>query len=361
MIAWCIALVVFTSALTWQATAVPPRVVQGGNVQSSAATSWTTTTNGHDISGGYPSALFDGNTATIGMDDHSRYPVWTIMDFSSFVTLKGFRVWVDSETSEPSNYLVYVDSADSVNGLANTSEHFLKLIWAERTPGGQWMEYPFPCRRAKSYKLTFERLDPAKDVVIREIEPIYMTAPTGSTQDVDVTFIERSPKYNFDASKNRPAPGDTVTYTAHLRNRGSSALTNVQCAWYYDGALVQTNSVSIPLSSETITYDANGKSGPLGVTVTYSRAWAEGVHELKFVADTAGAVAEISEANNTVTIMPTGKMVGLCVQENVLHYFDQHQIELGLGANSWEDWAQRQMDTWSTFMRFNGTRERVYL
>ena len=56
-----------------------------------------------------------------------------------------------------------------------------------------------------------------------------------SAIDIDVTYISRTPRYDYDATKNTPAVGDAVTFTAHVRSRGTSATGNFAFKWYIDG------------------------------------------------------------------------------------------------------------------------------
>jgi len=49
---------------------------------------------------------------------------------------------------------------------------------------------------------------------------------SSSAIDIDVTYISRTPRYDYDATKETPAVGDAVTFTAHVRSRGTSATGN---------------------------------------------------------------------------------------------------------------------------------------
>lgn len=47
---------------------------------------------------------------------------------------------------------------------------------------------------------------------------------TDEATDLDVTYIERLPRYDYDAPKNNPVPGDSVTFQGHIKYWGVSTL-----------------------------------------------------------------------------------------------------------------------------------------
>ncbi len=81
-----------------------------------------------------------------------------------------------------------------------------------------------------------------------------------------------------------PDVGDTVTYTATLRNRGTNTIAGpIAGTWRYDDAVVGTVSIAGPIAP--------------GATVTrsLSRTWDGTSHEVKFTIDTADARAGNNE------------------------------------------------------------------
>jgi hypothetical protein len=151
--------------------------------------------------------------------------------------------------------------------------------------------------------------------------------------DLDATYIERTPRYEYDTATNNPHPGDTVTFTAHVKCYGASA-TNVAYRWQIDGATVGTGTIpTISPGSE--------------MNLSQSWSWKDGYHSVSFAVDSSATIAELSEQNNTVTDRTDGLAVGFWVERSLYDYFRQHQRELrGAGSNSWEDWAQRQIAYW---------------
>ncbi|MBN1916658.1 MAG: right-handed parallel beta-helix repeat-containing protein [Verrucomicrobia bacterium] len=159
----------------------------------------------------------------------------------------------------------------------------------------------------------------------------HATDPT----DLDVPLIERTPRYDYDATKNDPAPGDTVTFHGHVKLWGTSGLSSVAYRWELDGE---------ELSSGTMTNLAAGEERVLTQTWT----WQSDRHTVKLIVDPANAIAERSETNNSVEDYTDGIIVGFWVEQSVYDYFHQYQNELGDGANSWQDWAQRQIRKWNS-------------
>jgi hypothetical protein len=154
-------------------------------------------------------------------------------------------------------------------------------------------------------------------------------------RDLDVTYIERTPRYNYDAAKNNPVPGDAVTFRGHVRNWDNVTPT-VDYRWLIDGQIV---------SGGTLTDLAPNEER----VVTLPWTWQAGPHRVKLVVDPDALVPEASEVNNSVEDRTDGLAVGFWVEQSLYDYFHQRQKNLGIGSNSWEDWAQRQMTKWNEY------------
>lgn len=152
--------------------------------------------------------------------------------------------------------------------------------------------------------------------------------------DLDVTFIERLPRYDYDAAKNNPEAGDPVTFIGHIRYQGEETLADASYAWYIDGAEAAAGNLTDILPGEERLVDLPW-------------TWASGSHTLKLTVDPDDDIAELSEANNSREDRTDALIVGFWVEQSVHDYFLAHQAELGVGATSWEDWAQRQMAKWN--------------
>jgi hypothetical protein len=152
-------------------------------------------------------------------------------------------------------------------------------------------------------------------------------------RDLDVTYIERTPRYNYDAAKNNPAPGDLVTFRGHVKN-WDNLTPSATYRWDLDGNPVASGTLSdLQPNEERV--------------VTWQWNWQPGPHLVRLTVDPDNTVAEFSEANNVVEDRTDGIIVGLWVEQSLYNYFHDRQRDLGIGSNSWEDWAQRQMAKWN--------------
>ncbi|MBI9017973.1 MAG: PQQ-binding-like beta-propeller repeat protein [Phycisphaerae bacterium] len=153
---------------------------------------------------------------------------------------------------------------------------------------------------------------------------------TGSVAfgDLDVTLIERYPRYDYDAVKNNPEPGDIVTFKGHIINWSQQA-SEVEYVWLIDGELAQEDATEIAGGAEEV--------------VELEWMWAAGDHTVELIADPYDMIAELSEDNNSIEDHINAIIAGFWVEQSVYDYFHDYQHELGIGANSWQDWIQRQM------------------
>jgi hypothetical protein len=160
-----------------------------------------------------------------------------------------------------------------------------------------------------------------------------LTVQAPGQRDLDVTYIERTPRYDYDAVKNNPAPGDLVTFRGHIKN-WDNLTSSATYRWDLDG---------IPVASGTLSnLQANEER-----VVTWQWNWQPGPHLVRLTVDPDNAVTEFSEANNVVEDRTDGVIVGFWVEQSLYNYFHDRQRDLGIGSNSWEDWAQRQMAKWN--------------
>ncbi len=160
---------------------------------------------------------------------------------------------------------------------------------------------------------------------------------SAQTPDLDVRFIERLPRYDYNAAKNTPAAGDPVTFQAHVRLLGSVPVASAGYRWQIDGATVSTGTIS-------------GLSPGEDRVVSQPWTWQTGPHTVRFTVDPDGLVPERSEQNNSIEDRTDGIIVGFWVEQSVYDYFAQYQPQLpGIGSGSWDDWAQRQMRFWNQF------------
>ena len=152
--------------------------------------------------------------------------------------------------------------------------------------------------------------------------------------DLDVAYIARTPRYVYTLAKNQPAPGDTVTFEGHVANRGGQAAGQFAYAWSIDDVVVLSDTQPDLAPGEMI-------------TLTLNWVWQTGIHTVTLQLDPANSIAEVSEQNNLVADRTNALAVGFWVEQSVYDWFNAHQVELGLGSVSWDDWAQRQLQRWN--------------
>lgn len=157
--------------------------------------------------------------------------------------------------------------------------------------------------------------------------------PTGAP-DWDVTHVERQPRLDLADPKAALQVGQSVYWFAHVRNYGTADAPAVSLEWRVDGKTIHT--------------DRLPKLERFGQTEAILRMTWDGLpHRVEFVVDPPGEVAEASEDNNKLAFSTHARPLGLWVEDSTLQYFHRHQRALGIGSNSWEDWAQRQVRIWN--------------
>ena len=157
----------------------------------------------------------------------------------------------------------------------------------------------------------------------------HVSATFGAAADLDVTYIERLPRYDYSAAKQNPDPGDVVTFQGHVKC-WDGTVSSVGYRWLIDGAIADEGVLTgLGVDEERV--------------VSLSWTWQTGDHWVKLIVDPGGQVAESSEANNVLEDRINAIVAGFWVEQSTYNYFHLYQKELGVGSNSWEDWVQRQM------------------
>ncbi len=182
---------------------------------------------------------------------------------------------------------------------------------------------------------------------------------TNDKFDLDVLFIERTPRINYDANRKTggwPAKGQRVEWVAHLKSWGKRDIAEAGYRWVLDGKVAGKGAIM------------DWKAGT-EKTVSLPWRWEKKRHNLAFILDPEGRFEdEVSRRNNQVTIDTDALAVGYWVEEGLADWMHEHQMKLGDGMNSFEDWGQRQMLIWNQMnanARFgtspNGITDRVRL
>jgi hypothetical protein len=199
----------------------------------------------------------------------------------------------------------------------------------------------------------------------REIFPDYLPVdkvPAAPSQmilskpagvDLDVTYISRSPLYNrYDVSytpdgkpylrpgsesdQRWPSPGELVTFTAHIFNKGTIASGSFSYKWFIDGVEVHSGTLSsLNPGQET--------------TTTYQWAWAHtldserllGSHTVRLTVDPGNIIAETYESNNSLEDRTDAISLVLAVTPEL--YTALETPVDAVYPFSAEDWLQKQI------------------
>lgn len=165
-----------------------------------------------------------------------------------------------------------------------------------------------------------------------------------NTPDLDVQYIGRTPRYawcderppnaNCTNVKIAPTAGDIVTFEGHIANRGDIPTGTFGYVWLIDGVQqVQSTHNSLNAGQEEI--------------LTYQWSWANGPHTVKLIVDTAAAISEISELNNSIEDRTDALSIGIYVEPAAYDFFNTNVWQANVGTNSFEDWIQRDVQIWN--------------
>jgi hypothetical protein len=168
--------------------------------------------------------------------------------------------------------------------------------------------------------------------------PVNITILPGNNEfDLDVLYIERTPRIAFNPSdttysSGRPTLGQQMTYLAHVKNWGTNSAT-AHFQWFFDDQLSGEGDVTIPAGAE--------------VTIPYGWAWQFADHDLEFRIAPNPPQQELCTLNNRRRIRTNALLMGLWIEESLYSYMHQNQFKLNDGANGFEDWGQRMVARWN--------------
>jgi hypothetical protein len=156
------------------------------------------------------------------------------------------------------------------------------------------------------------------------------------TVEIFPTYVQRFPAMDFVAESTDPtrqgwpAPGQGVTWRAHVRNLGDTPV-DAPYSWTLDGAPVDSGVASIPADSTA--------------TVDYRWPWTFDRHQLAFVVDPHNTIHEENEQNNRILLYTDALSVGFWVESSFYDFYRAHIHEAAPALSSFEDWAQAHIDS----------------
>jgi DNA-binding beta-propeller fold protein YncE len=178
--------------------------------------------------------------------------------------------------------------------------------------------------------------------------------------DLDVTYISRAPLYQaycveylYDApnqpgrpmlcpgtenDRRWPEPGEIVTFTAHVVNKGTLASPAFGYAWHVDGVEVASGMLLALAPTEEVTTSLQWP-WPHGLSPDGQRALGE--HSVRFTADPTDAIAETYESNNSLQDRTDAMSFSIYITpEMYVAYNVPVTDSLPYSA---EDWLQKQI------------------
>lgn len=197
-------------------------------------------------------------------------------------------------------------------------------------------------------------------------------APSTHEPDVDVTFVERFPRYrrysvDYDPvsgvpslspgtanEKRWPDPGELVTFRAHVKNAGSRETGPLTGTWRIDGSVVSNVGLaSLPPDAQT--------------SADLPWHWQGGRHHVSFEARLTDGSRQVTPHNDRYEFATDAMTFGFHMEQSTYDQLDA--TPNAFGSSSAEDWLNSQL-AWmndffvtSTYLPFapDGITQRVRL
>lgn len=191
----------------------------------------------------------------------------------------------------------------------------------------------------------------------KEEPPVPAPAPSDGLPDLDVLYIERTPRYNryevhyslprlapgTEGEQRWPKEGEFVEFKAHIKNKGSGPSGASSYKWSTFGIEKSGTHSSLAPGEEGIE--------------TLGWRWKDGNHNVKFEVDPDNAIKEISENNNQREDRTNALSFRIHVEKTVYKTFNG--IKNVVGSFSFEDWVQAQADALNKKFKDSEVRDRV--
>ena len=170
--------------------------------------------------------------------------------------------------------------------------------------------------------------------------------------DLDVIYINRSPMYlaycveypgnipqlcaGTENEQRWPEPGEEVTFTAHIINKGTQDSPSFAYTWSIDNSAVYTSTLP-------------GLAAGDEVTSTYAWTWAHGLdgerltgeHTIGFIVDPAEGITETCESNNRLEDQTGALSLGIAIIPEMYSAYNV-PVDDRLPFST-EDWLQKHI------------------
>jgi hypothetical protein len=175
-------------------------------------------------------------------------------------------------------------------------------------------------------------------VAVQEPAGLYQApALRGPAPDLDLLWIARTPRVDWTQAQASLLSGDPVTFSATVRNAGSRTAPSFDYVWLLDG--------------ETVEVGRHPALAP-GMTteIAWPSSWDESPHVLELRLDTASAIDETLERNNSLGVRTDALSLGVWVEQSFFEVAGIGAAASGWGGASFEDWLQRQVSLWNQML-----------
>jgi hypothetical protein len=177
--------------------------------------------------------------------------------------------------------------------------------------------------------------------------------------DLDLPWVERLPRYDWNARKHDPAPGDAVQSVAHVFNMGykpvpAGAVVTFELFAETNGNYeLDDAEARRPLATQTKTLEALDPRAETAVTFDWT--WPEQPVWVRVTVDPRDRISEICEANNQISDLNTARGVVWAYEPDEVNKFLDERTMTLVGSFSVYDWDLAHV------RRLNGMlREAVY-
>lgn len=202
-----------------------------------------------------------------------------------------------------------------------------------RNRPGEYQAPPVATEREFEVTVRYDRLRVSQTVTVQPY------AQPNRDFDLNVLFIERTPRLDFDApdagnGPGWPATGTAVKWIGHIKSWGRPS-RNVRYQWTLNGQMVKEGRVAA-IGADRV------------AIVEFPWKWQQARHYLKL--QVAPVEGEQSVENNARTIATDALTVGFWVEKRLYDHSREWQLKQDPKAVGFEDWAQRQIDVWNSLM-----------
>ena len=177
----------------------------------------------------------------------------------------------------------------------------------------------------------------ADKIKLHDLSELDFLAPP-ELPDLDILTVQLMPEYSWGTKKVRPDIGEIVTWVASVENKGKKPTGNF--IW------------TVSLNGEVVFYGNSKSLEPnQQVKLEWKTPFIFSNDLITFKVTPTQGVKEITDYNNTLTVRENSIAAGYWVEDSRRLLYDKIQAYFHRGANSYEDWQQRNLAFWNASIR----------